>query len=378
MIYFDNAATSSYKPEKVVIAVKTALEKMSANPGRSGHSLSVKAAEKIYMTREKVANFFGCEHPENVVFTANCTQSVNFVLKGVLSQGDHLLISNLEHNAVARPAHKLKENGINVGLFNAMESDIESELEKRITPKTKMIFCIHASNICSKVLPIERIGAFCKKKGILFGVDAAQSAGVIPIDMKKDGIDFLCIAAHKGLFAPMGTGILIADAPFTRTVLEGGTGSNSISLEQGTDMPEMLESGTLNLPGIMGISAGIDYVKNKGIKNIQKHEKELCDRLYYRLESNPYVSLYYYPEAPCVPVVSIKIKGVDSNTFAEFLNKNGICVRAGLHCSPLAHKTLGTVDGGTVRFSPGIMNTKKEVDYFARLTEEFCTKIYKK
>ncbi|MEE0946251.1 MAG: aminotransferase class V-fold PLP-dependent enzyme [Acutalibacteraceae bacterium] len=367
MIYFDNAATSFPKPQSVINSVKNALENYSANPGRSGHSASVKTAEKIYGVREKTANFFGYDKPENVVFTTNCTQAVNFVLKGILDKGDHILISNLEHNAVARPVNKLKSQGVEVTVFDAFAQDIERELDSLVTPKTKMVFCLHASNVCGKVLPIEKIGDFCKKRGILFGVDAAQSGGVLPIDMKKFSIDFLCVASHKGLFAPMGTGILIADYPLKQTILEGGTGSNSISLEQGNDMPEMLESGTVNVPGILGISAGIDFVKKRGIDNIRKHENALCDRLFSRLYGHKKIRLIASREKIRVPVVSFVVQGVDSNAVAEFLNNKNIAVRAGLHCSPMAHKTLGTLDTGTVRFSPGITSDERQVDYLCRV-----------
>ncbi len=376
MIYFDNAATSCPKPLCVVKAVKNALEHYSANPGRSGHTSSVRVAEKIYGVREKTAEFFGCESPENVIFTANCTEAVNFVLKGVLCQGDHLIISNLEHNAVARPAYKLEGRGVKLSIFDAFAKDLEAEIERHITPKTKMLFCLHASNVCGKVLTIEKIGKLCKKRGILFGVDAAQSGGVLPIDMKKCGIDFLCVAAHKGLFAPMGTGILIAMAPIAETVLEGGTGSNSISLEQGNDMPEMLESGTVNVPGIFGICAGIDFVKRRGIDNIREHEIKLCERLCRRLYGQKGIKVIGFEEEIRVPVVSFLVDGMDSNEVAAFLSSKNIAVRAGLHCSPLAHKTLGTEKTGTVRFAPGIMSDERQVDYLCAALSDVTGKKY--
>lgn len=376
MIYFDNAATSCPKPLCVVNAVKNALESYSANPGRSGHSSSIKVAEKIYGVREKVAEFFGCENPENVVFTAGCTQAINFVLKGVLTEGDHLIISNLEHNAVARPAHKILSKGVTLSIFDAFAEDLEAEIERHITPKTKMLFCLHASNVCGKALPIEKIGKICKRRGLLFGVDAAQSAGVLPIDMKKCGIDYLCIASHKGLFAPMGTGILIASSPINETVLEGGTGSNSISFEQGRDMPEMLESGTVNVPGIMGISAGIDFVKKRGMDSIREHEMSLCRRLCRRLYGQKGIRIIGFDEKSSVPVVSFCVDGMDSNEVAAFLSSKNIAVRAGLHCSPLAHKTLGTQETGTVRFAPGIMSDERQVDRLCCVLSELTAKKY--
>ncbi len=374
MIYLDNAATSSPKPQCVVKAVEKALREQSANPGRSGHTLSVKNAEKVYRVREKVADFFGCSHPEKVVFLSNCTQAINYVLKGVLKGGDHFIISNLEHNAVSRPAFKLMEKGVNFSVFNAFAKDIEEEIQRHITPETKMIFCTHASNVCGKVLPVDRIGRLCKEKGILFGVDAAQSAGILPINMEKSGIDFLCIASHKGLFAPMGTGILIANSKIYDTIIEGGTGVNSMSLKQGDDMPEMMESGTLNLPGIMGISAGIDFVRNSGMKRLFEHETALCKMVYERLKNNNKIKVFWQDKELCAPVLSFTVEGVDSNEIAAKLSDRKIAVRAGYHCSPFAHKTLGTADTGTVRISPGITASKSQMDYLCKVITAIADK----
>lgn len=367
MIYLDNAATSNPKPECVIKAVEKALRYMNANPGRSGHKLSIKNAEMIYKVREKVADFFGCKNPENVVFLPSCTIAVNVVLKGVLEKGDHLIVSNLEHNAVARPAYKLSKKGISLSVFNAFADNIEKELESSITPKTKMIFCTHASNVCGKVLPIKKIGEFCKKRNILFGVDAAQSAGILPINMEETGINFLCIAAHKGLFAPMGNGILIADSKINETIIEGGTGVNSLSLEQGSDIPEMLESGTVNFCGIMGISAGIDYVKKRGIKNIYEHEIKLCELLCKKLKNHKKIRIYWSDDEVKVPVLSLVADGIGSDELAARLNKEDIAVRAGYHCSPFAHKTMGTEETGTVRISPGIMNNEQQIDNLSKI-----------
>jgi cysteine desulfurase family protein len=360
MIYLDNAATSFFKPESVIKAVENALRNYSANPGRSGHKLSVGAAEKIYRVREKVADFFGCDTPENVVFTPNCTHSINCVLKGSLDTSDHLIISNLEHNAVARPAYSLnKNNGVDLGIFNAFRYDTKNELKKLINPHTKMIFLTHASNVCGKILPIEEIGEFCKENGILFGVDAAQSGGILPINMEKMGIDFLCVAPHKSLFAPMGTGILIARKKIKKTIIEGGTGTASLSLFQPEDMPERLESGTVNLPGIMGVGAGIDFVKSKGIKRIFMHETNLCKILCEKLKESEKIRAFW--REGFAPVVSLTVDKMSSEEIASYLSDNGIAVRGGYHCAPLAHNTLNTVKSGTVRISPCINNTPQHM-----------------
>lgn len=379
MIYLDNAATSGYKPEGVIKAVGTALRHYSANPGRSGHTLSTGAAEKVYDVREKIADFFGASGPERVVFTANCTQSINFVLKGVMSPSDHLIISNLEHNAVARPASKLKKAGvITLDTFDGLSDDIETQINTLINSKTKMVFCTHASNVCGKIIDIEKIGALCRRKGILFGVDAAQSAGVLPIDMNKMGIDFLCIAPHKGLYAPMGTGILIAEKPLHRTIIEGGTGTASLSLVQPEDMPERLESGTVNLPGIFGIGAGIDFVKAHGRENIYRHEAALCRKLCTDLKKHNKIMVYCNDEfmGRYAPVLSLNIQGMNSDEVAGLLSEKGVAVRGGYHCSPLAHNALGTYSVGTVRISPGITSCVSDLEYVKKILYDVADKKY--
>ena len=369
MIYLDNAATSGYKPETVIREVENALKKYSVNPGRSGHNLSILASEKVYSIRKKVADFFGAKDPLGVVFTLNCTQGVNFVLKGVMNKGDGLIISNLEHNCVSRPAFKMASEGqITLDVFDALSEDFEKHLESLIKPNTKMIFCTHASNVCGKITDIEKVGKICKKHNILFGVDAAQTAGVVPIDMEKTGIDFLCVASHKGLFAPMGTGLLIASKPIEKTILEGGTGTASLSLNQPDVLPEMLESGTVNLPGIFGLGAGIDFVKNRGIDNIFRHENALCKRFLKEVSQikNVSVILRNENESDFVPVIAFNVNGKTSEEVADLLNLKGIAVRGGYHCAPIAHRTLGTIDGGAVRISPGIMNCFSDIEYLRK------------
>lgn len=370
MIYLDNAATTNFKPERVIKAVETSLRNYSANPGRSGHNLSSLAAEKVYAVREKVADFFNAKDPLGVVFTLNCTQAVNFVLKGVLNKGDGLIISNLEHNCVARPAFKMaKEGNINLEIFDALSDNLEESIESIIKPNTKMIFCTHASNVCGKIIDIEKIGKICKKNNILFAVDAAQTAGVIPIDITKIGIDFLCVASHKGLYAPMGTGILIARKSIEKTILEGGTGTSSLSLYQPKELPEMLESGTINLPGIMGIGAGIDFIKSKGIDNIFRHENALCEKFLKDIADKKEISVLLrdYKSENFVPVIALNIKEKSSEEVAQKLSSHGIAVRGGYHCAPLAHRALGSIDGGAVRISPGIVNCVWDMEYLKKV-----------
>lgn len=380
MIYFDNAATTGKKPKSVIKAVTESLYKYNANPGRSGHILSENTADAVYRVREKVANFFNATGAENVVFTLNCTHSINCVLKGVLHYGDHILISSLEHNAVMRP---LKKMGVLFDIFTVYENDNDTikEIREKIKPNTRMIFCTGASNVFGKILPLNRIGNICRERGILFGVDAAQIAGILPIDMKEMNIDYLCVAAHKGLYAPMGTGILICEKPILNTVLEGGTGTNSIELIQPENLPERLESGTLSVPLIIGIGAGIDYIKNIGIEKIRKHEATLCKSIYDGIFKNPNIQLYTpSPEIErYVPVVSFNFKGVESTQVAKLLNEKGVAVRGGLHCAPMAHRQYGTLRNGTVRISVGVFNSKNEVDGFLRIinSENFLKKLKK-
>ncbi len=368
MIYFDNAATTGKKPISVIKAVERALFSLSANPGRSGHKISEKAAAEIYSVREKTADFFEASGPEKVVFTANCTASINYVIKGVLKRGDHCIISDLEHNAVLRPLHKWGVE-YNVATVSLVDDNATVEnFARLITPKTKMIICTGASNVVGKLLPIEKLGKLCKAKNILFTVDAAQIAGVIPIKMKTMNIDYLCVAPHKGLYAPMGTGILIAEKPINNTVFEGGTGTNSKDLEQPEFLPERLESGTVNVAGIMGIGAGIEFVKKVGIEKIHKKEIGLLKRFCRRLRYQSGI-IFYAPqieENHFAPVLSFDINGLTSGETASLLNERGIAVRAGLHCAPLTHKKIGTIENGTVRVAPSLFNTEDEIDYLCR------------
>ena len=368
MIYFDNAATSGIKPRSVIDATCRHISGLTANPGRSGHAASQSAAMQVFSCRRKLAKLFNAMGEESVVFTANCTQSINFVLKGVLEPNDHIIVSDLEHNAVMRP---LKSLGVAVSVAEVSLQDNEttvSNFKKQIRPNTKMIFCTAGSNVIGRKLPIESIGKLCSENGILFGVDAAQAAGVIPINMQDMNIDYLCIAAHKGLLSPMGLGVLIANKPIKRTIIEGGTGTDSKSFEQPEELPERLESGTINLPAICALEAGVDYVA-KNMNRIHKKEMWLCEYFYNRLMHSNKLLCYTknYNSNDYLPVVAFNVKGKDSDSVANFLSENGVYMRAGLHCAPMAHKKIGTFEGGCLRFAPSALNTKNEVDYLLKL-----------
>ena len=367
MIYLDNAATTGKKPPLVINAFNNAIKYYCVNPGRSGYSLSIRASEKIYSTRQKMADFFGCQHPENVIFTLNCTHALNTVLKGILSYGDHVIISNLEHNAVVRPLMELVKNySVSFDTFDAFADDIKTELKSKVKSNTKLIVSTHVSNVCGKVLPIKEIGEFAKENNILFCVDAAQSAGVLPISVSEMNINYLCVAAHIGLYAPMGLGLLIINGVIPKTLVQGGTGTNSIELTQPSVLPESFESGTINLPAVLSLGAGLDFVKSKGIKQIFLHEKKLCDFFVNSLKNNKKIQFFGLGEDNA-PVISFNIKDRTSEEVGDYLSKHNVAVRTGLHCAPIAHKTLNTLKTGTVRISPSVFNNYKEIEKTAYL-----------
>ncbi len=377
MIYLDNAATTFPKPQSVIKAVNDSL-KGSANPGRSGHDLSQNTAIKIYEVRDKIKTMFGAPSVENVVFTLNCTHAINFVLKGLLKKGDRIVTSSFEHNAVMRPIEKLKKSGIHVDIAEAYPDDNEATIRsfaRLINPHTKLVICTAASNVIGLKMPLKEIGMMCKQFGTKFAVDAAQLAGVCPINMKDMGIDYLCIAAHKGLYAPMGTGILITADNQLDTIIEGGTGTASIMLDQPKDMPEMLESGTVNVSGILGIGAGIDFVNSKGVDKVYSHEMSLIKRLYKSLRTIPGVKLYTpEPNENYAPVLSFNISGMNSVEAASILNRHGFATRAGLHCSPFAHRRIGTIESGTVRVCPSVFTTVQQIDKLAETVKMISSK----
>lgn len=369
MIYFDNAATTNPKPPEVLKAVFEALKTKSVNPGRGGYDEAVALSSEIYNCRKKVSDFFSADAPERVIFTPNCTAAINTVIKGICRPGDHIVASSLEHNAVARPLYKLQSLGAEVDYAEVIFGDKNATVrsfERLIRDDTRLCICTHASNVTGTILPIAEIGEICAKKGVPFAVDAAQTAGIAEIDMRKMKIDYLCVASHKGLYAPMGTGILIALGEIPETLLEGGTGSLSMSYLQPQELPDKFESGTVNVPGIIGINAGIDFVNSKGRERIYSHELKIIKRIYEGLLKIPLIRLY--SEAPkmnvTVPTLSFNIEGMTSTEVAEKLAQKGIATRAGLHCAPMAHRRIGTIDSGTVRVCSSAFSTAIEADAF--------------
>lgn len=366
MIYFDNAATSSPKPESVRDAVAFALRNLSANPGRSGHELSVAASELVYDCRRELADLFHFDRPERIVFTLNCTHAINMVLKGLQLKNCKIVTSSMEHNAVMRPLEKLKSQGCTIAVAEVFLDDPDATVRsfaRLIDDRTKLVICTHASNVCGVVLPIERIGALCKDRGVLFAVDAAQSAGLVSINLTHTHIDYLCLPGHKGLYGPMGIGALICNRDLPATLMEGGTGNYSASFLQPDEYPERLESGTVNLPGIAGLKAGVEFVRKKTISRIHEYEMSLIQSAYKGLKNIRGVTLYTpYPDSEhFVPVLSFNVGTMHSAQTAEMLNQAGFALRAGLHCAPAAHRRLGTVSYGTVRMATSVFNHPSEV-----------------
>ena len=368
-VYFDNAATSYPKPPSVYEAINFTLQHVGANPGRGEHSLSQSANRIIFKARETIAEFFNIPNSRNIVFTSNGTEAINLALKGFLKPGDHGIISSMEHNSVVRPLNSLKNDGVNVTI---VQCDKEGKLNpdyvfKEIKENTRLIVLTHASNVTGTILPVEEIGEIAAKKGIPLLVDAAQTAGTIPIDVVRNSISLLACPGHKSLLGPQGTGFLYICEGFNlKPLIEGGTGSNSELSEQPDFLPDRFQSGTLNTPGIAGLKAGIEFINKKSIQTIKEHEDMLSKTFINKLKEINRVRIY----GPLsikekTAVVSFNIKGKDSADIATALDeKYQIMVRVGLHCSPYAHKTIGTFPDGTIRVSFSIFNTVHEIDYF--------------
>lgn len=378
MIYFDNAATTFPKPLAVKNAVDEALLRFGANPGRSGHELAAQTAQRIYETREKAAAFFGAEDVEQVVFTQNCTHALNIVIKGLFRPGDHVVISDLEHNSVLRPVYALAARGIiTYSVAETFADDDKTVMSfcNAIRSNTRAIIATHASNVFGLKLPAKRLGAVARKYGIYYVMDAAQTAGAEPIDMKEMQIDFLCMAGHKGLYGPTGTGILITPYGGRLTPLtEGGTGSVSFDYEQPDFMPDRLESGTLGTMGIIGLGAGLDFVSRYGIETIACREMQVLSAVYEMLQTCEGIKLYTRKPAreAQVAVLSFNIEGLSSEETTRLLNEEGFAVRGGLQCAPLAHKKFGTDQGGTVRVSVGAFNTVEQGCALANAVRRIC------
>jgi len=357
MIYFDNAATSWPKPPKVIDAINEACER-AGNPGRGAHEAAIWSAHKIMEVREKLAELFCIENPLRIAFMQNGTMALNTAI--TMCNGE-ILTTSMDHNSVLRPCHAR-------GCYSVVDAESNGNLDAEtiiaaITPSTGAVIMTHASNLTGTVYDIEKVGAECRRRGILFVVDAAQTAGVVPIDVGKMNIDILCFTGHKGLLGPQGTGgIYVAPNVKVKPLVYGGTGNQSYELKQPTDLPDGLEAGTQNTHGIAGLGAALNYVKAIGVEKIWEYEKMLTQHFTQGIKQIKGIIIYGDENASKVGVVSINFTGMDSSEMCNALSKQGICVRGGAHCAPLAHKTIGTQYQGAVRFSFGINNTIDEID----------------
>lgn len=378
MIYLDNAATSFPKPVEVCLEVLRCMENYAANPGRGSHDMAVEASSKIMDTRQELSELFNIPNLLNIIFTCNATESLNIGIKGILKPGDHVISTVIEHNSVLRPLNYLSEKGITFTLLSVDENGYLNinNLKKKIRRKTKAIIINHASNVLGTVQDIRAIGEIAKEAGILFMVDASQSAGVIPIDVERDNIDLLAFPGHKGLYGPQGTGgLYIREGIYIDSFIQGGTGSDSMSMRQPDFLPDKFESGTLNTPGIAGLCEGIKFIRKIGIDNIRKHEIMLVEYLVKELCKLPYIKIYGgYDYKDRAAVVSLNIDNVDVSEVGTLLNKKGIAVRTGFHCAPLIHQIIGTSRRGTVRISPGYFNKLEDIEKIIKALKDIHEK----
>lgn len=366
MIYLDNAATTLRKPQEVIDAVAHAMCSLG-NAGRGVNTASLGAARTVYDTREKLARFFHAENPRQIVFTMNSTESLNIALKGVLSPGDHVITTMMEHNSVLRPLYELEASGVELSIVksNTQGTLDYDDFERAVKENTKVIVCIHGSNLTGNVVDIQRVGEIAKKHGITFIVDASQTAGVFPIDVQKMNIDILCFTGHKGLLGPQGTGgMYVREGLEVRPLISGGSGVQTFSKTHPKEMPTALEAGTLNGHGIAGLDAALDYLEKTGIDTIRNREQELMWRFYEGVKDIPGVKIYgdFSTKDRCA-VVDLNIGEYDSGEVSDaLLTDYGISTRAGGHCAPLMHEALGTAEQGSVRFSFSHYNTDEEIE----------------
>ena len=374
MIYLDNAATSRRKPQEVIDAVVFAMTSLG-NAGRGTTEAALDAARTIYGARDKIAGFFGVKNPKQVVFTANSTESLNIAIHGLIKPGDHVISSVMEHNSVLRPLYEREEAGAELTLIECDEKGrlLTDDIEGNIRDNTRAIVLTHGSNLTGNVNDIERVGRIAKAHGLLFIVDASQTAGVLPIDVEKMNIDVLCFTGHKSLLGPQGTGgMCVREGLEIEPLKRGGSGVDTYNRHHPSEMPTALEAGTLNGHGIAGLSAAIDFIEKTGIDEIREKEQSLMKRFVEGVRDIPGVKLYgdFDAEVRC-PVVALNIGNADSSEISDILSMDyDIATRPGAHCAPEMHESLGTVDQGAVRFSMSYFNTGEEIDAAIRAVRE--------
>lgn len=366
-IYLDNAATTFPKPECVYDAISDCMKNFCANPGRSGHKMAMESARVVEDARDSVAKLFNIKNPMDVVFTFNATDSLNLAIKGFLEKGDHVITTTMEHNSVLRPIMELEKIGVEHSFVEADEEGFVNpeDIESSIKENTKLIVTTHASNVVGTLVDIEKIGEIAKKHGIVYLVDASQTAGVYDIDVEKLNIDMLAMPGHKCLLGPQGTGVLYVNSRIRlKSQREGGTGSKSSEIIQPDLYPDKYESGTHNTPGLAGLGSGVEFILSEGIEKIKKHEEELVSYFIDNIKDINGVKIYGPKDAKKrAAVVALNIGDLDSGEVTFRLDREfDIATRSGIHCAPLAHKTIGTIVQGAVRFSFGYFNTKDDVD----------------
>ena len=374
MIYFDNAATTWQKPEEVYQRVDNVLRNKSGNPSRGSHQVALDASRVIFKVRKKLAAFFNIADSSQLAFTKNATESSNLIFKGFLEAGDHVIISSLEHNAITRPLHRLEEEGvIDLTVVNTEQGSAEflTKIKEAITPQTKLVAVTHASNVTGNILPVAAVGDLLADKDIALLVDAAQTAGVIPVDVEQLKADFLVFTGHKALFGPQGVGGFYFNEDLT-PLLEGGTGGSSKEKLNPDVDPDQYESGTLNTAGIAGLGAGIDFIEEISLTKIKAHENKLQESLLQGLKEIPEVEILTSKiSEERVGVTSFRVQEIDAVTVGQLLDSEyQIAVRTGMHCAPLAHKSIGSYETGTVRVSFSYFNTLAEVEEFLDALEE--------
>lgn len=380
MIYLDNAATSWPKPPEVLAAMAHFMAEVGANPGRSGHRLSVQASRVVYSTREAVAELFGAPDLMRVVFGLNVTEALNLALRGLLRPGDHAITGSMEHNSVMRPLRALERQGVELTVLRCTPQGVldPAQVEAAMRPHTRLIALNHASNVIGTTLPVAEVGRIARQRGILLLVDAAQSGGVYPIDMQADQIDLLAFTGHKGLLGPTGTGGLVVgervDSAQMEPLKRGGTGSNSEHEAQPDFLPDCFESGTPNAVGLAGLAASVRWILARGVAAIRAHEVALTQRLIEGLRQIDGVTIYGTLDAELqTAVVSFNVAGLEPSDVGLRLDEEfAIMCRVGLHCAPAAHKTMGTFPVGTVRFGLSAFSTADEVDAAVQAVAELA------
>ena len=373
-LFLDNAATSFPKPDSVYRAMDTALREIGVAPGRGGYRQSLAASRLVFETRSALAGFFGVSDSSRLIFTHSATESLNLAVSGLLKPGDHVVSSSSEHNALLRPLHLMRGKGVEVSFVQADSAGVvaAAEIARAMRSNTRLVALAHCSNVTGSVQPMEEIARVAREGGALFLLDAAQSAGYLPLHVEEMGIDLLAAPGHKGLFGPPGTGILAIGAGIRLDpLLVGGTGGNASSPDQPEQLPERFESGTTNTPALAGLKAGLDFVLETGLAAIMAKGKLLVGQLLEGLRGTAGVTVYGPLQGERAGAVSFNLAGHDPATLGYLLDaRYEIAVRAGLHCAPDVHRTIGSYPGGTVRVSPGFFNCERDIDYFLKALHE--------